>query len=65
MGPQPTAEPGRLAVALSALLPTLADPVWQEWGCSNATTSGPLRPAAGRRRLLAQIDLEFTYLRRY
>lgn len=27
---QPRAEPGRLAVALSALLPTIADPAWHE-----------------------------------
>jgi hypothetical protein len=27
---QPEAEPGRLAVALSALLPTVADPIWVE-----------------------------------
>ena len=58
---QPTAEPGRLAVALSALLPTLADPVWQECGLferyyQRVAPAGA--PAAVE--LLAQIDLEFT-----
>jgi HD-like signal output (HDOD) protein len=58
---QPKAEPGRLAVALSALLPPIADPAWEECGLferyyQRIAPAGS--PAAVE--LLAQIDQEFT-----
>jgi HD-like signal output (HDOD) protein len=57
---QPGAEPGRLAVALSALLPTVADPFWHEcklferYYQRSAPAGSP--PAVD---LLAQTDREF------
>jgi HD-like signal output (HDOD) protein len=58
---QPKAEPGRLAVALSALLPPIADPAWEECGLFERyyqRISPAGSPAAVE--LLAQIDQEFT-----
>jgi HD-like signal output (HDOD) protein len=58
---QSTAEPGRLAVALSALLPTLADPVWHECGLFERYYQR-IAPAGSPAvaDLLAQIDRDFT-----
>jgi HD-like signal output (HDOD) protein len=56
----PVAEPGKLAVAMSALLPTIADPVWHECGLLDryyqrvaAAGSPPMVD------LLAQVDQQF------
>jgi len=57
---QPTVEPGRLAVALSAMLPTMADPLWHECGLFEryyeriVPAGSPAVP-----ELLLQVDREF------
>ncbi len=56
----PRREPGKTAVALSALLPVVSDPVWYECGQLETlfekirTPNGPTLP-----ELLAQVDREF------
>jgi HD-like signal output (HDOD) protein len=57
---QPTVEPGRLAVALSAMLPTIADPLWHECGLFERyyqRTVPPGSPAVPE--VLLQVDREF------
>jgi hypothetical protein len=57
----PEAEPGKLAVALSALLPTTADPAWTECGLFEAYYE-KIRPATAPSvvELLEQTDQQFT-----
>jgi hypothetical protein len=56
----PAAEPGKLAVAMSALLPTIADPIWHECGLLDRYYG---KVVAGGNpsmvELLGQVDREF------
>ena len=57
---KPDSEPGKLAIALSALLPTTADPVWSE--CARFTSYYEQAVPAGSPaipELLEQLDHEF------
>jgi len=57
---QPDIEPGKLAVAMSALLPTISDPVWTEYAKFESCYQ-KVRPADGPSltELLGHIDQEF------
>ncbi len=57
---EPRAEPAKLAVALSALLPAVADATWHEAGQLDTTYQRVVpRTAPGLRELLGQVDEQF------
>jgi len=57
---EPMREPGKLAVAMSALLPTIADPLWHECGLLDRYYQTVAAGAPSLLELLAQVDREFS-----